>query len=144
MPGIEQKNWTHVRKIVGYRRYDTLRELHVLNEIYAVLRLYKNFCLPTIKLKSKTRVNGRIKRVYDDPQTPYERVMGSRQIERKTKRQLREIYQTLNPAELHRRLTDLREQLEVISSGKAEVLRKPAHRGPDISIGSRRKRAAMG
>ena len=87
---IEQKNWTHVRKVVGYRRYDKMSELRVLNEIYAVLRVYKNFCLPTIKLKSKTRVNGRIKRVYDDPRTPYERVMGSRHIDRKTKRQLGE------------------------------------------------------
>ena len=141
---IEQKNWTHVRKVVGYRRYDKMSELRVLNEIYAVLRVYKNFCLPTIKLKSKTRVNGRIKRVYDDPRTPYERVMGSRHIDRKTKRQLGEIYQALNPAELHRRLTALREQLEAISSGKSEVLRKPAHRGPDILFGSRCKRAAMG
>jgi hypothetical protein len=140
---IEQKNWTHVRKIVGYGRYDTTGELRILNEIYAVLRVYKNFCLPTIKLKSKTRVKGRIKRVYDTPQTPYERVLASRQIDRKTKGHLREIYEALNPAEHHRRLMELREQLDVISSGKTEVLRKPAHRGPDLSIGSRRKRAAM-
>lgn len=89
-------------------------------------------------------MNGRIKRVYDEPRTPYQRLMGSRQIDRKTKRQLREIYETLNPAELNRRLTELREQLEAISGGKPEALPKPAYRGPAISIGSRRKRAAMG
>jgi len=59
---VEQKNWTHVRKVVGYARYDRTSELHLLNEIYAVLRLYKNFLLPTIKLESKERVNGRIHR----------------------------------------------------------------------------------
>ena len=48
----EAKNWTHVRKVVGYRRFDTTGELRVLNEIYGVLRLYKNFCLPTLRLEA--------------------------------------------------------------------------------------------
>jgi len=52
-----------VRKVVGYRRFETTGELRLLNEIYGVLRLYKNFCLPTIRLQSKTRVEGRIKRI---------------------------------------------------------------------------------
>jgi hypothetical protein len=112
---VEQKNWTHVRKVVGYRRFDTTSELRVLNEIYATLRLYKNFCLPTMRLKSKARVEGRIKRIYEKPCTPYERVMGSRQVDRKTKQKLRSIYEALNPAELYRRLTELRQQLEAIS-----------------------------
>jgi hypothetical protein len=139
---VEQKNWTHVRKVVGYRRFDTTGELRVLNEIYAVLRLYKNFCLPTIRLKSKTRVNGRIKRVYDKPCTPYERLMRSRQVNRKTKEALRSTYEALNPAELYRRLTKLREELETISAGKPEGFGKPAYRGPDIRISKRRNPVA--
>ena len=67
---IEQKNWTHVRKLVGYRRYDTTSELKLLNEIYVVARLYRNFFQPAIKLREKTRVGGRIKRKYDKAQTP--------------------------------------------------------------------------
>lgn len=139
---VEQKNWTHVRKVVGYRRYDNTSELRLLNEIYAVLRLYKNFCLPTIKLKSKMRVEGHIKRVYDAPRTPYERLMDSRQIDRKTKQQLRSVYEELNPAELHRRLSGLREQLEAISAGKSEVGLKLARRGVGITISKRRGPAA--
>jgi hypothetical protein len=135
---VEQKNWTHVRKVVGYRRFDTTSELRLLNEIYAVLRLYKNFCLPTIRLASKTRDGGRIKRVYEKPCTPYERLMESPQVDRKTKRRLKEIYEGLNPAELYRRLTELREQLEVASSGKSEGYGKPSYRGPDIRISKRR------
>ena len=135
---VEQKNWTHVRKVVGYRRFDTTSELRVLNEIYGVLRLYKNFCLPTIRLQSKTRERGRIKRVYDQPCTPYERVMASPQADRKTKRKLREIYEELNPAQLYRHLTELREQLEIISAGKSEGYGKPSYRGPDIRISKRR------
>jgi hypothetical protein len=135
---VEQKNWTHVRKVVGYRRFDTTSELRVLNEIYNSLRLYKNFCVPTLRLKSKIRVHGRIKRVYDPPCTPYERVMGSSQVDRKMKQQLRSTYEDLNPAALYRRLTELREQLEAISAGKSEGYGKPAYRGPDIRISRRR------
>jgi len=139
---VEQKNWTHVRKVVGYRRFDTSGELRVLNEIYGVLRLYKNFCLPTIRLQSKVREGGRIRRVYEAPCTPYRRVMESPQVDRKTKRKLQEIYEGLNPAELYRRLTELRVHLERLSSGKPEGYGKPAYRGPDIRIGRRRNPVA--
>ena len=138
---VEQKNWTHVRKVVGYRRFDTTSELHVLNEIYGVLRLYKNFCLPTLRLKSKTRLGGRIQRVYDPPCTPYERVMASRQVHRKTKQKLRSTYEALNPAALYRRLTELREQLEAISAGKSEGYGKPSYHGPALRISKRRNPA---
>jgi hypothetical protein len=138
---VEQKNWTHVRKVVGYRRFDTTTELRLLNEIYAVLRLYKNFCLPTIRLKSKVRVEGRIQRKYDKPSTPYQRVMASDQVDRQTKRKLEAIYKGLNPAELCRQLTKLRVQLEEVSAGKSEGYGKPAYRGPDIHIGNRRNHA---
>ena len=141
---IEQKNWTHVRKVVGYRRYDRLSELRLLNQIYAVLRLYKNFCLPTIKLKSKTRVGGRIQRQYDEPATPYQRLMKSKQIPRKVKAELRSVYESLNPAELHRQLTALCQQLEEVSAAKGEVVRKPARHGPSIDLRSRRQKAATG
>jgi hypothetical protein len=139
---VEQKNWTHVRKVVGYRRFDTTSELRVLNEIYGVLRLYKNFCLPTLRLRSKIREQGRIQRVYDKPCTPYERVMGSRQVDRKTKQKLRSTYQALNPAALYRRLTELREQLEAISAGKSEGYGKPSYHGPAIRISKRRNPVA--
>ena len=141
---IEQKNWTHVRKVVGYRRYDTLGELRLLNQIYAVLRLYKNFFLPTIKLKSKTRVGGRIQRRYDKPLTPYERLMKSRQIDRQKKEELRSVYESLNPAELHRQLTALRQQLEQISAAKGELARKPTRHGPSIELGRRKHITAAG
>jgi hypothetical protein len=135
---VEQKNWTHVRKIVGYRRFDTTSELRLLNEIYAVLRLYKNFCLPTIRLASKVRVEGKIKRKYDQPLTPYQRLMESGQIDRKTKRLLQTIDQGLNPAALCRRLTELRSELERVSAGGSESYEKPRYRGPDIRISKRR------
>jgi Integrase core domain len=135
---VEQKNWTHVRKVVGYRRFDTTSELRLLNEIYAVLRLYKNFFLPNIRLQSKTRAEGRIQRIYEPPCTPYQRLMESNQIDRKTKQHLRTQYEALNPARLSRRLTELREKLEELSAGKPEGFGKPSYRGPNIRVSKRR------
>lgn len=135
---VEQKNWTHVRKLVGYRRFDTTTEMRLLNEIYGLLRLYKNFCLPTIKLVSKVREGGHIRRVYDKPRTPYQRLIESGQINRKTRQHLQSIYEGLNPAELKRSIDEKRERLDVASATKAEVIRKPAHRGPDLTLSKRR------
>ena len=139
---IEQKNWTHVRKVVGYRRFDNTSELWLLNEIYAVLRLYKNFFLPTIKLASKTRVNGRIKRAYDQARTPYQRLMESRQVERNSKQQLQATYDSLNPAELQPRLSQLREQLETASAAKSGIVLKRHSHGPPLTINKQRGVAA--
>ena len=77
---VEQRNWTHVRKVVGYRRMDTPGELLVLRDLYASLTLYKNFFQPTMKLKEKVRVGGKIHRKYDEPKTPYQRLLESGQI----------------------------------------------------------------
>jgi hypothetical protein len=139
---VEQKNWTHVRKVVGYRRFDRTSELRLLNQIYTVLWLYKNFFLPTIKLASKVRVNGRIKRTYDEARTPYQRLIVSGQIDRTAKQQLKATYDGLNPAELQRRLTELRDQLETVSAAKSEIVLKRPWRGPDITINRQRGSAA--
>jgi hypothetical protein len=53
---VEQRNWTHVRKVTGYRRLDTAGELAILRELYGSVTLYKNFFQPTIKLVEKVRV----------------------------------------------------------------------------------------
>src|ERR1022692_3735073 len=77
---VEQRNWTHVRKVVGYRRMDTSGELLILRELYANLTLHKNFFQPTMKRKEKLRVGGKIHRKYDEPKTPYQRLLESGQI----------------------------------------------------------------
>jgi len=100
---IEQKNWTHVRKVLGYLRYDTIGELMVINSLYRNdLRLYKNFFQPVMKLISKERIGGRVKRKYDIPRTPYQRLIESDQVSEETKEKLKGIYLSLNPAELKR------------------------------------------
>jgi len=75
---IEQKNWTHVRKLVGYLRYDTPAAVAALNALYRhELRLFQNLFLPSVKLVRKERVGARLRRRYDAPRTPLERVQAS-------------------------------------------------------------------
>ena len=72
---IEQKNWTHVRKLVGYGRYDTPAAVAALNDLYQhELRLLQNLFLPSVKLLRKERVGARLRRRYDAARTPLERV----------------------------------------------------------------------
>ena len=100
---VEQKNWTHVKKYVGYLRYDTLGEQKILNDLFGKeLRLYKNFFQPVIKLVSKERIGGKIHRRYDIPKTPYQRVIESPEVSKEKKEELKRIYQSLNPAQLKR------------------------------------------
>lgn len=102
-PYIEEKNWTHVKKVLGYLRYDTYEELSMINDLYRnELRLFKNFFQPVMKLKSKTRIGGKVKRKYDSPKTPYQRLMESDQISKETKKRLKVTYLALNPAQLKR------------------------------------------
>jgi len=75
---IEQKNWTHVRKMLGYLRYDSPAALAALNDLYRhELRLFQNLFLPSVKLQRKDRVGARVRRRYDAPRTPLERVQQS-------------------------------------------------------------------
>ncbi len=135
---VEQKNWTHVRKVVGYRRYDTTKQMALLNQIYEVARLYQNYFQPVIKLVSKTRIKGKIHRKYDQPRTPYERLLESKQISRKQARELRTVYASLNPAELHRRLNELRRELFALTDATLPAVLRRRQRGPDIVLGRRR------
>jgi hypothetical protein len=102
---VEQKNNTHVRRLVGYLRYDTIEEQDILNDLYRnELRLFKNFLLPVIKLVLKERVAGKIHRVYEKAKTPYQRMLESPEISETKKQELKNIYQLLNPAELKRQI----------------------------------------
>jgi hypothetical protein len=102
---IEQKNFTHVRKPLGYLRYDTAEELAVIQDLYRhELRLSKNFFQPVMKLVRKERIGGQLKRVYDTPKTPYQRLMESNQIAPQVAKELQQLYLRLNPAHLKRQI----------------------------------------
>jgi hypothetical protein len=74
---IEQKNWTHVRKLLGWERYDSLRALAVMNDLYRhEWRTMMNLFQPSVKLRRKKRVGSRLTRQYDAAQTPLDRLSG--------------------------------------------------------------------
>jgi len=139
---VEQRNWTHVRKVVGYHRLDRPAELSVLRELYSCLRLYKNFFQPTMKLIEKVRDSGKIHRKYDEPRTPYQRLMESGQLKPSAKQRLQAQYESLNVAELHRRTEELRNRLfDLIDKRQPGEPQKQKHRGPGIYLGGRRRRS---
>ena len=78
---VEQKNWTHVRKLVGWDRYDTMEAQQALNVLYAELRLFQNLFQPSMKLLRKERRGSRLLRRYDAPQTPWERVQACADVD---------------------------------------------------------------
>lgn len=108
---IEQKNFSTVRKIIGYRRLETEKQLAILNRIYQLLSDYLNFFIPTLKLVRKEHLGSRVKRIYDKPKTPYQRVLEHPDITEDTKPNLRNKYLTLNPAALLREINKLSKQL---------------------------------
>lgn len=110
-PFVEQKNWSVVRRLVGYGRYETPRQVNQLNALYAVYRLYVNHFLPVQKLISKVRTGSRVKKVYDAPKTPYQRVLDSDQVSQEAKRKLRALHAKLNVVALRQQLDELLERL---------------------------------
>jgi hypothetical protein len=108
---VEQKNYTVVRKTVGYMRHDTDKEIEILNRLYSYLRLYTNYFLPTMKLSQKTRTGSKVVKRYEEPKTPYQRLLESPSVDRKVKQRLRAEYSHLNPAQLKREIMWLQQLL---------------------------------
>jgi len=95
---VEQKNWTHVRKLLGWDRYDSLAAVEALNDVYRhELRLWLNLFLPSVKLVKKVRVGSKLRRVYDTPQTPLQRVASSPQAHAARVAELQSLRESLNP-----------------------------------------------
>lgn len=108
---VEQKNYSIVRRTVAYYRYDTPAQMHLLNAIYRILRLYTNFFQPVMKLQEKVRSGSKVSRRYDTPQTPYKRILMHPQIPREIKNTLTAQYNSLNVLALKRELNHLQQEL---------------------------------
>ena len=94
---IEQKNYTNVRHVVGYTRFDDTRHVAILNELYDALEEYINFFVPSMVCVKKERIGSRHVRRYDSAQTAYQRVLIHPDISLDIKERLRQKYATLNP-----------------------------------------------
>jgi hypothetical protein len=97
---VEQKNWSVVRRLIGYDRLETETEYLLLQSIYVDLRLYANFFQPVLKLVSKQHVDKKLVKRYDTAATPFQRILTAKDIPFETKARLTNLYVQLNPAQL--------------------------------------------
>ena len=102
---VEQKNWSQVRHLFGYDRFDNPKLVDLMNDLYANewSQLQNHFC-PTLKLKQKSREGSRYVKCYHPPETPYQRVMASTGAPETIRQHLEDQHRTLNPFDLKRRI----------------------------------------
>ena len=112
---IEQKNWTHVRKLMGWDRYDTPAAVEAMNDLYRhELRLWMNLFLPSVKLIRKVRVGSRLRRQYGPAQTPLDRVLSSPGLDRVRATELQALRQRLDPFALAQTIDRKLEQIHAL------------------------------
>jgi hypothetical protein len=95
---VEQKNWTHVRELVGYLRFDTDAELAILNQIWELDRTYTNYLLAQQKLVFKQRTGSKVTKRYDTARTPFDRAVARTTLARKDRKVMREVMAAIRPA----------------------------------------------
>ena len=108
---VEQKNWSVPRHLIGYDRYDTKVAYHLLQRLYGDVRLYVNFFQPLRKLVSKERLGAKVKKRYDQAQTPYQRLLAAGVLQDSQRQDLASTYASLNPAQLRRNIDETLEAL---------------------------------
>lgn len=98
---IEQKNWTHVRQLLGYVRYDSQKVIDSINLIYKnELRIFQNYFQPSVKLIKKHRIGSKVKKIYDAPKTPFQRLLLSEKANSKDIKVFYNLAKHFNPFEL--------------------------------------------
>jgi hypothetical protein len=102
---VEQKNFTHVRELFGYERFEDQELVELMNEIYTQYwNPLQNYFLPTFKIKEKVRIGAKTIKKYDPPKTPCQRLLDSSHINKKQRELLMHNQFHLNPFELKQNL----------------------------------------
>ena len=133
---IEQKNWMHVRKLLGWDRFDTVEAVAALNDLYKnELRLFENLFLPSMKLLKKERIDSKVKRHYDKPKTPFERVLESGQGDPVKIAELKKLKATIDPFDLAQTLERKLQHIGTLANKRQsprtlETQHKQAHDKP--------------
>jgi transposase InsO family protein len=137
---VEQKNYAIVRSSVGYARYETEAELALLAALYEKLRLLVNFFYPSVKLLDKKRVDGRIRKRYDQPKTPANRLLDCSALPPPIKGLLRAQLRSLDPILLSREISRIQRQLLSLVRRKGLKVLYP---GPAYPAARERMRAHL-
>jgi len=122
---VEQKNWTHVRELVGYLRFDTDAELSILNQIWELDRTFTNHVLAQQKIVFKQRNGSKVTKRHDQARTPFERAMARTTLAGDDRTALQEAMDAVRPGDLYREIRSLTTQLERIALSKAPAPVKP-------------------
>jgi transposase InsO family protein len=131
---VEQKNWTHVRKLLGWERYDTAQAVEAINDLYRrELRLWLNLFLPSVKLRRKVRVGSKVRRIYDGPRTPLARVRQCPQADAQYVARLETLCRSLDPFQLSRSIERKLERIYRLANRRLsprDVQETAPRRGP--------------
>jgi hypothetical protein len=130
---VEQKNFNIVRQAVGYARYETEEEVALIAKLYDNLRLLINFFYPSMKLLEKKRVNGRIRKRYDQPRTPARRLLDCEALPAQIHRALRQELRELDPFVLKNRISRLQTQLLALVRSKNLKIQYPGPAYPQAT-----------
>ena len=123
---IEQKNWTHVRKLLAWDRYDTHEAVAAMNDLYRnELRLWMNLFLPSVKLLKKVRVGSKVRRRYEVPRTPFERVKAGAEADPQKVAQLEQLRQRLDPFQLSRTIERKLERIARLANRRLSPRAEP-------------------
>ncbi len=135
---VEQKNWTHVRQLVGYLRFDTDAELELLNRIWALDGVFANYLLAQQKLVEKHRHGAKVTKRYDAAQPPYARALAHDGVGETSRSTMETTFASIRMASIHDQIQTLTGELEHVSltKGLASIRRvnkafnRPLH--PDV------------
>lgn len=128
---VEQKNFTHVRQLLGYGRLGDLELRGMVEELYERSWLpLRNHFTPVMKLVEKQRVGTKVRKKYDDPATPCDRLLACVKVDEETKRRLREERGGLDPlslaADIEARLERIFALVERIEEDRQDEIQRAA------------------
>ena len=132
---MEQKNWTHVRQLVGYLRFDTEAELELLNQIWALDGVFTNYLLAQQKLVEKHRHGAKVTKRYDRAQTPYARALAHDGVCEASRSTMDTTFAGVRMASIYDQIQSLTAELEhiALTKGLAPIRRvnrafnRPSH-----------------
>jgi hypothetical protein len=117
---VEQKNWSVVRRLLGYDRYESEAELALLQRVYRGLRLWTNHWQPVLKLVGKERDGAKVRKQYDVAQTPYRRVLVSAGLAPEARARLEHEHAAHGPTAVWKE----------VEAARAALWRLPSRRAP--------------
>ena len=123
---VEQKNWSVVRRLLGYDRYETETELALLQRVYQSLRRWTNHWQPVLKLIQKERAGATVRKQYDRAQTPYRRVLAAAVLTPDARSRLEEEHAANGPTAVWRE----------VEAARAALWRLPSRPEPSAEPGT--------